>query len=120
MFSVSLGRQRRMLGTRAPRELTSSVNVVSTAEADSCPEIWTATVIGILFSSRSISKTCAIVSLSISAASPPRLPRADLLQAGRNAGQRPNPIRTPFHAVQGLVRGIEQCLYRFPVPRING
>src|SRR6202165_402606 len=42
MFSVSLGRQRRTLGTRAPRELTSSVNVVSTWEPDCCPEILTA------------------------------------------------------------------------------
>ena len=64
MFSVSLGRQRRTLGTRAPRELTSSVNVVSTWEADWCPEIWTATVIGILFSRRSIANVCAIISLS--------------------------------------------------------
>ncbi len=52
-FTVSLARQRRTLGTRAPRELTSSVNVVSKLEADSSAEIWTATVIGILFSSRS-------------------------------------------------------------------
>jgi hypothetical protein len=72
IFSVSLGRQRRTLGTRAPRELTSSVNVVSTWEADSCPEIWTATVIGILFSSRSIAKVCAIISLGNLAGSPPR------------------------------------------------
>lgn len=54
MFTVSLARHRRTLGTRAPRELTSSVNVVSTSEADRCPEIWTATVIGILFSNRSV------------------------------------------------------------------
>ncbi len=37
--NVSLGRQRRMLVTRAPRELTFSVNVVSTPGARSCPEM---------------------------------------------------------------------------------
>src|SRR5882672_8720572 len=54
--SLSLHRQRRMLETLAPRELTFSVNVVSTPNPGSRPEIWTATVIGILFSRRSLSK----------------------------------------------------------------
>ena len=37
--NISLGRQRRVLVTRAPRELTFSVNVVSVPGARSCPEM---------------------------------------------------------------------------------
>ena len=37
--NLSLARQRRMLETRAPRELTFSVNVVSTPGLRRCPEI---------------------------------------------------------------------------------
>ena len=61
--NVSLGRQRRMLDTRAPLELTFSVNVVSTAEIRCDPEMWTATVIGILFSKRSTLNGSGIISL---------------------------------------------------------
>jgi len=43
--NLSLGPQRRILATRAPRELTFSVNVVSTPEAGPDVEIWTATII---------------------------------------------------------------------------
>ena len=94
-----------MLGTRAPRELTSSVNVVSTSEAGSCPEMCTATVIGILFSRRSIAKFCAIISLSVASAV------ATLrhgLQAGRDARQRAHPLRPAFHAVERTVRGFKK------------
>src|SRR5579863_599220 len=120
-FSVSLVRQRRTLGTRAPRELTSSVNVVSMGEADWCPEIWTATVIGILFSSRSTANVCGIVSLSTPACSPLRRIRPWFsLQTGRDAGQRANPVRPSLHSIQRPVRGIEQTVNRFPVPRKYG
>ena len=37
--NISLGRQRRVLMTRAPRELTFSVNAVSTPGACLCPEM---------------------------------------------------------------------------------
>src|SRR5690349_3809893 len=101
MVKNSLGRHWRTLGTRAPPELTSSVNVVSTFEAESCPDIWTATVIGILFSIRSVTNACGIDSLSNSQASASRVPACSPLQTGRDAGQRPNTVRTAFHPVQG-------------------